>query len=417
MFSTQNTVNVTKAAVAQLIAKGYMDVESGNITALDSQYIVDLGTKLESEGGSIETNSPADIFFKALLSQIGKVVIDSRAYIAQLPQLFVDSVNWGLFTENVMIDLSDVMIDEMWNANGFINWNATGGQAEGARIAAIEFGCYKPPVQAKLYNKAHGIMVALTTAREQFFTAFKGIDEYNSFLAGLYNSVENTLQLKAEIYALMTVSMGIATTVSNGNQINLCSEYATITGSTQLTPSKALQDANFMKYALQRIAEVQDYVKRYSAAYNNGEIPTFSSDTKAILLSKFANAAKFNVRANTYHEELVGIGDYDKVASWQGVISSSNTDPYSIENAATIFLSTAAAEYAGITVTPNTGTENIITNVIGVVYDRMAMGITVDKKKVTSQYSASRDTVNHFYHALVNYVVNDSYPIVSFTLN
>lgn len=417
MFSTENTVNVTKAAIAQLIAKGYMDVESGNITALDSQYIIDLGEKLESEGGSIETNSPADIFFKALLTQIAKVVIDSRAYIAQLPQLFVDSVNWGLFRENVMIDLSDVMIDEMWNANGFINWNTTGGQAEGARIAAIEFGCYKPPVQAKLYNKAHGIMVAITTAREQFFGSFKGIDEYNSFLAGLYNSVENTIQLKAEIYALMTVSMGIATSVANGNQIDLCTEYATITGDTQLTPAQALQDAEFMKYALQRIAEVQDYVKRYSAAYNNGEIPTFSSDTKAILLSKFANAAKFNVRANTYHEELVGIGDYDKVASWQGVISSSNTDPYSIENAATIFLSTAAAEYAGITVTPETGTENVITNVIGVVYDRMAMGITVDKKKVTSQYSASRDTVNHFYHSLVNYVVNDSYPIVSFTLN
>ena len=58
------------------------------------------------------------------------------------------------------------------------------------------------------------------------------------------------------------------------------------------------------------------------------------------------------------------------------------------------------------------GVEN--SNVVGVIYDRLAMGITIDKRKVTTNYAASRDTSNSFYHALVNYVVNDSYPIVMF---
>jgi hypothetical protein len=62
------------------------------------------------------------------------------------------------------------------------------------------------------------------------------------------------------------------------------------------------------------------------------------------------------------------------------------------------------------------GTSYAIEGVIGVVYDRMAMGITLDKKKTTSQYSASRDTVNYFYHSLVNYIVNDNYPIVTFVI-
>lgn len=424
MFSTENVLNVTKSAISQLVAKGYMDVADGDLKALDDQFIVDLGEKLQVTDGSITVNSPADIMFKALLSQVGKIVIDTRSYVAQLPSLYVDTVNWGLFTENVMIGLSDVMIDEMWNPDGYINWNEPAksgmlsGEAEGARIASIEFGCYKPPVQAKLYKKAKGLMVALTIAREQFFTAFRGVDEYNTFVAGLYNSVENTLQAKAEIYALMTVSMGIAKAKANGNEINLLAEYNTITNKS-LTSTVAMEDEDFMRYALRRIAETKDNIRRMSALYNNHDMVTFSSDNYTILLNTFSNSAKFGVRANTYNEQLLGIGNYDKVSAWQSAVSATNKSPYNFESAGTIILSEAGAKEAGLDTSdiPNVTTNGYpITGVVGVVYDRMAMGISLDKRKVTSQYSGSRDTTNYFYHSLVNYVVNDNYPIVSFVI-
>lgn len=412
MFSTTNTLAVTKAAIAQLTASGYME-ETGKLDALDDQFIVDLGEKLNIQDGDVTNNTPADIFFKALMSQMGKIVVDTRSYVAQLPKLYVDPINWGLFQEQITIELSDVMVDEMWNPNGFIPWNApnSAGVNEGSRIAAIEFGCYKPPVQAKLYKKAHGIMVALTTAREQMFTAFTGLDQYNTFLAGLFNSVENTIQLKAEVYALMTVSMGIAKAKANSNEINLLAEYKALhTGST-LTADKAFEDPDFMRFALQRIAETKKYLKRFTTAYNNHEHVTFSAEPNAILLTKFAMAAKFGVRANTYNEQLLGIGDYDEVASWQAAMASGDTSPYNFAAASTISLSEGASKEAGVGETATT-----ITGVIGVIYDRYAMGITIDKRKTTSQYSASRDTVNYFYHALANYVVNDNYPIVSFVV-
>lgn len=423
MYSTQNTLNVTKSAINQLTAGGYMGESDIQLTALNDQFIVDLGEKLNIQDGDITNNTPADIFFKALMSQMGKIVVDTRSYVAQLPKLYVDPVNWGLFQEHITIELSDIMVDEMWNPDGFINWTEPGGvtiegQAEGARIAAIEFGCYKPPVQAKLYKKVHGIMTALTTAREQMFTAFKSLDQYNSFLAGLFNSVENTIQLKAEVYALMTVSMGIAKAKAHGNEINLLAEYNTIAGGTPLSKAKALNDSGFMKYALMRIAETKDNIRRFTTLYNNHEHLTFASEPQTILLNKFANSAKFNVRANTYHEELLGIGDYDKVSAWQSVlkIDSNNVRlPYEFENSSSISLSKSAADEAGLTV-PEGAKSYLISGVIGVVYDRMAMGITIDRKKTTSQYSASRDTVNYFYHALANYIVNDNYPIVIFTM-
>ena len=416
MYSTNNTVNVTKSAIAQLTASGYGG-QLPTLTALDDQFIVDLGKALEFDAeGDISTNTPADLFFKALMSQMGKIIVDTRSYVAQLPKLYVDPVNWGLFQEQITIELSDVMVDEMWNPDGFINWNAPDGigQAEGERIAAIEFGCYKPPVHAKLYKKAHGIMTALTTAREQMFTAFKSVDQYNSFLAGLFNSVENTIQLKAEVYALMTVSMGIAKAKANGNEINLLDEYNTLTNHS-LLKEQALNDSDFMKYALMRIAETKDNIKRFTTLYNNHEHLTFASEPQTILLNKFSNSAKFNVRANTYHEELLGIGDYDKVSAWQSAVGV-DKQPYNFDTSSSIILSKAGAMEAGLMKESDTGTQFAINGVIGVVYDRLAMGITIDRKKTTSQYSASRDTVNYFYHALANYIVNDNYPIVIFTM-
>ena len=417
MYSTANTVNVTKSAIAQLTASGYGG-QLPTLKALDDQFIVDLGKALDFDAeGDISTNTPADLFFKALMSQMGKIIVDTRSYVAQLPKLYVDPVNWGLFQEQITIELSDVMIDEMWNPNGFINWNAPNGtgQAEGERIAAIEFGCYKPPVHAKLYKKAHGIMTALTTAREQMFMAFKSVDQYNSFLAGLFNSVENTIQLKAEVYALMTVSMGIAKAKANGNEINLLDEYNTLSNHSLLKEA-ALNDSDFMKYALMRIAETKDNIKRFTTLYNNHEHLTFASEPQTILLNKFSNSAKFNVRANTYHEELLGIGDYDKVSAWQSAVGVDNKQPYNFDTSSSIILSKAGAMEAGLMKESDTGTQFAINGVIGVVYDRLAMGITIDRKKTTSQYSASRDTVNYFYHALANYIVNDNYPIVIFTM-
>ena len=425
LYNPENTLAVTEGAIAQLIGKGYLDADY-KLGALDDTSIVSLGEKLElTEDGDFSTNSAADIVYKSLLSQLGKIVIDTRSYTASLPKLFVDPVNWGLFTEMVMIDISDVMIDEMWNPDGFIGWSETRtfpdsstrtGPQEGARIAAIEYGFYKPKVQAKLYKKAHACMVALTTMYDQLFTAFKGVSELNQFLAGLYNSVENTLQLKAEVYAKMTVSVGIGKAFKNGNKVDL-RQLAIAEGVTNASTADAsllLKDEKFQRIMLEAIANTKEYIKDYTALYNNGDMATFASDPRTIILSQVAKAAKFGVRANTYNEELLGIGDYDTVTMWQAATSASDTTPYNFDAASTIDFSKNSAVELGLLTEDSEATHYAINNVVGVIYDRLAMGITIDKRKVTTNYAASRDTSNSFYHALVNYVVNDSYPIVMF---
>lgn len=418
-FSTQDIVDVSKSAISQLIGKGYMDEADGNFTALDDQLIVDLGEKLQlTEDGDFAVNSPADIMYKALLAQIGKVIIDKRTYVAKLPSLFVDVVDWGLFTEHVMIDLSDVMIDEIWNPNGYIPWNAAGGAgvAEGSRIAAVEFGYYRPAVNAKLYSKAHGVMVAITRGYDQMFTAFRGVDEYTSFITGLYNSVENTLQAKAEIYAFMTVSMGIAKSAANGNSYDLRTLYTAAGGTTTgLTAEQLLNVPDFQAFMLRTIDETKSYMQRMGSLYNDHDYVTFSSDPHVIMLTAAAKAAKFGVRANTFNDELLGIGDYDEAPAWQAAIGSGVTTPYTFPIASSIMLTADAATEAGL----DPGEESSVTlyGYVAVIYDRYAMGVTLDKRKVTTQYAASRDTLNSFYHSLIRYQINDSFPIVSFYIS
>lgn len=425
LYNPANTLAVTQSAIAQLIGKNYMDADY-KLTALDDAAVVDLGEKLQlTEDGDFTVNSPADIVFKAFLSQLGKIVIDSRSYVAKLPKLYVDTANWGLFTELVTVDLSDVLVDEMWNPNGFVAWGTPPdpltptvypGQVEGARIAAIEHGFYRPAINAKLYKKAHAIMVAITTMYDQLFTAFKGVSELNSFLASLYNSVENTLQLKAEVYAKMTVCTGIARAFANSNAIDVraLAVAAGVSNAATTATETLIQMPEVQRLTLQAISETREYITDYTALYNNGETATFARDDQMIVLTKFAKACKFNVRANTYNEELLGIGDYDTINMWQAATSSDDTTAYNFSACSSIDYSKNSAIEFGLLPADTAETHYLATGVLAVVYDRMAMGINLDKRKVTSSYTAARDTTNSFYHALVRYSVSDHYPIVVF---
>lgn len=402
MFNSANALAVTQHAIAQLTAKGYMTSTQVTLTALDDHQIVDMGVAIANM-----TNG-TDLFVKALVGAMGKMIIDDRKYVAMLPKLFVDTYNWGAFCEAVQLGLDDVLIDEMWNPNGFV-----GGSTEGARIAAIEYGCYKPPVNVKIYEKMHGIMVPLTVSTESMFTAFKSADDYTRFLAGLYNSVETTLQAKAEVYALMTVSMGIATADGHGNAIKLVTEYNTATGSS-LTQATALADPGFCKYMCQRIEEVKENMRRISTAYNDHTVVSFSAQPQLAMLTAASAAIRANVTASVYNGGIITPENYDTVPSWQAVHSTASDAAFNLATASSVSL-TKDAYNATDPGTAATGAKTIA-GVVAVLYDRYAMGIALDKKKVTSNYAASRDTTNYFHHAAVQYMVNPAYPIVTFQL-
>ena len=404
-----DVINVVKSGISQLTANNFYNAETPELTETDTAALVELGHALEDH------QLAADIFLGALVDTLATMRIDSRAYSAVLPSLFVDTYEWGGFREHVVIGLSDILEDEMYPINGFIGYNETGGTAEAQRIAGIEHGTFKPSAQSKFYDEGKAFMIALSTVREQLFTAVKSLSELNKLISAMQISVDNTIQLKAEVGALSTVSTGIARAIALGNEIKLVTRYNDLTGQSLSTGWSALNDDKFTAFVLETIANVEDEVKRFTSVYNNHEHVTFSNDARLILLSKFANRAKFGVRANTYNEQLLGIGDYERISGWQAV-SQNNTEPFAPETLSSIALTAASATKVGLTV-PEGDTGVTLSNIIGFLYDRYAIGISLDKKKVTTSYTASQDKYNTYHHNLINYIIDDNFPMVAFTLN
>lgn len=427
---------VAISAINQLYGAGILPVADGadpstvNITALDQATVVDIGKAVTN------SNIIAKSFITNLIDICGKIVLDTRDYVPELPSLYVDAIDWGGFVEHAHVGLSDVMTDEMWNEVGFVNYSdAVGngtytGPQYAQHIAEIEHGFYQPRKHAKIFDQSSSAMVPLSTYRDQLFTAVKGVAELTRFISMLYQSVQNTLKAKAEVYALMLVQTAIAITAdhldgsaSRDHVIHLATEFKNVTG-TDYTANQeaALLDPVFMSFALSRIAEVRDNMTRYSTAFNNGVDVTFTpkDDNKLILISKFTRAAKFGVRANTFHEELLGVGDYDTLTTWQA-INNTGAQAFDYATASQVAVSEATAIKYRLNKSGSawaTGDGNYTaSNIIGLMYDKYALGVSLDKQKTTSNYIAANDVWNTFSHALVNQIINDDYNICVFALD
>lgn len=388
-----DVVNLTQTAVAQTLGATYME-KDGKIASIESFKLVDVGKDVLDSGS-------VDSYVKSLLTQIGKMIIDAKRYTADIPSIFVDSFDWGGYVERVYFAPQDLIQDEMYNL------------VNGATYEDHKF--YKPNVSAKIFEEAKTIMCPISIARDQMEMAFTGWEQMNSFISGIYTNVSNTIELALEAYAHMLISCGIAVSCSaTSTAIHLLTE-AKAAGIVEAatTAKEALTNEKFLVFACNRIATIRKYMKRYSTAFNNGSIPTFTndSDNKAAFLTDFANACKFNVRANTFNEKLLGFGDYDEVAAWQA-FKDASTANFDFATNSTIKIAADTNNKLGIGTSAFTKS-----NVIGVVYDKRAMGLCPYKVKTTSNYTAIADFWNHYYHQLTNYILDSNFPIVAFILD
>lgn len=388
-----DVVNITQQAVAQTMGADYM-AKKGGIEAIESFRLADIGEDVLNSG-------TVDQYVKSILTQLGKMYVDSKAYAAELPSLFIDSFEWGGYLERVYFKPQDLIQDEMYNL------------VDGNTYEDHKF--YQPKASAKIFEEVKNIMTPISIVTDQIKEAFQGWDQMNAFLSGIQNNVNNTLTLASEAYAHMLIQCGIAVAEKNTQHtVHLLTEaIAKKVLATGATAVEALESPEFLRFALKRIAQVKKNMKRYTVAFNNGQIPTFTNDTgaKLALLTDFTTAAGFTARANTFNANELNIGEYDEVACWQAFADTSKAN-FDYSTNSTIKIAADSTNKLGI------GTEAVtITNVIGVLYDTRAMGISLTKSKVTSNYTAIADFWNEYHHKQVNYILDPNFNIVTFKLD
>ena len=382
-----DVVELTKNAVAQSLGNEYME-KVGDLSALDSYKLVDIGKDVLDSGS-------VDSYVKSLLTQIGKLYIESREYVSELNSIYIDSFDWGGYLERVYFSPQDLVSDEMFN---LVNGNSYD-----------DHKFYKPNVSAKIFEESKTIMCPISLTEDAVKMAFSSWDEKNKFLSGIQQNVRNTIDLGLDAYAHMLVSCAIAVSdKALNNSIHLLTE-AKEKGivSSETTSEQALNNEGYLVYCLNRIRNVEKYMHRMTTAYNNGSVPMQAKDVNKILLTDFVSSTKFNVRANTYNLDEVGIGSYDEVSAWQGITDGTNNFDYSTNSK--IIISADPTNKLGI------GTSEVtLTNAIGLLFDRMALGICPYRSKVTSNYTAIADFWNEYHHMLVNYILDSNYSMVAF---
>ena len=388
-----DVVNITKQAVAQTMGTDYMS-EQGGLEAIESFRLADIGEAVLNSG-------TVDQYVKSILTQLGKMYVDSKAYAAELPSLFIDSFEWGGYLERVYFKPQDLIQDDMYNL------------VDGATYEDHKF--YQPKASAKIFEETKNIMTPISIVADQIKESFQGWDQMNSFLSGIQNNVNNTLTLASEAYAHMLIQCGIAVAEKNTqHSVHLLTEaIAKKVLATGATAVEALESPEFLRFALKRIAQVKKNMKRYTVAFNNGQIPTFTNDAdaKIALLTDFTTAAGFTARANTFNANELNIGDYDEVACWQAFSDTSKAN-FDYSTNSTIKIAADSTNKLGI------GTDAVtVTDVIGVLYDTRAMGISLTKSKVTSNYTAIADFWNEYHHKQVNYILDPNFNIVTFKLD
>lgn len=315
--------DLTAQAVCQVIGDTYYSTDDNTISttdyikALDDAKLVDVGKTVDNFQNGKEQ------FTKALIDVISKMYIESREYVEELPDIFIDRALFGAFAESVQFDLHKVIDDPTWDL------------VDGTSYASAEHTFYQPKVSVKIFGERKAVAIPYSIGSKQLRSSFQNFSEMAVFISGIESWVQNTIKIIYEAYGKMLLSLAAGLSISTdtgalNNAVHLLTEYNT-KFSKSLSADAALDDEDFLIYAAKRIKKIRRMLSRMGTQYNDGSVNTFTPerDKRLVLLGDFVDSMKFNVRANTYNPEDVALGDFTELSTWQGVRGYWSASAYS----------------------------------------------------------------------------------------
>lgn len=389
-----NVKTLVQQAVAQSMGTEYME-QNGYLEGIPADKLIDVGKDVS------DTSQTTEKFTKALVSLLGKREIDGMRYNPLYSEIVIDRVEWGGFIERVKIDLAEILDSPMFNL------------VDKKSYADIEHTFFQPKVISKIYEEGKGIMIPISIQAEMLTESFRSWDSLNEYLSKIRSVIRETLKLAIDRYCAVLVEGAIAisdkATNTSVHLLTEAKENGILTeDDTALT---ALENDEFLVFASRRIAQIRDNMKVRTTAYNNGNIAMQSDNNTLYLLSEFARNLKF-AKSGIYHEQMIDFGEHKSIPMWQSVESADNSEPFAFETSSQIALAADSTNKLGI------GTAAVeIGNVVGVLFDKKALGLTIYKERMTSNYTASADFWNEYLHSLTNQIIDSDYPIVAFILD
>lgn len=338
----------------------------------DLSNVVDMGKELFSA-------TDVDNYVKSLVNRVGKTVFTNRKYSGKVPSVLMDSWEFGSVLQKISADMPNATENESWELEN--------GTSYDPNIF------YKPSVSAKFFNSKVTFEVPLSFTEKQVKESFNSASELNAFISMLYNAVEKSMTVKTDSLIMRTINNMIAQTVDGDNSgvraVNLLDKYNTLkglTGANKLTADKALTTPDFLKYASMQIALYADRLGTMSTLFNQGGKERFTPKDMLhiVLLSDYAQSTKTYLESDTFNDELVKLPTAETVPYWQGSGTSFEFEKTSKIDT-TIRLS-------------NGNTKDVsVSGIIGVMFDRDALGVSNLDRRVTTNYNPKAEFFSNWY--------------------
>lgn len=366
-----------------------------DIVEEDLTGIVDLGTEVFNQNA-------VDNYVKSLVNHIGKVIFVNRPYAGKVPSVLMDAWEFGSVLEKISADVPEAEVNDTWNLE------------DGHTYSQDVF--HKPTVTTKFFNSKVTFEVPVSITERQVKESFSDAAQLNGFISMIYAAVEKSMTIKADALIMRTINNMIAETVladaqafgatagaitgadlsraSTARCVNLLKLYndkyfpATpgkgdpTPNPNALTAAKAITDPDFIRFASYVMGTYADRLQSISTVFNVGGKERFTPKDMlhVVLLSDFAKAAQTYLYSDTFNRGDVLLPQAETVPFWQG--SGNNYD----------FASTGH-----IKVKESGGKAVEISGVLGVMFDRDALGVCNIDRRVTTTYNAKAEFFNNYY--------------------
>lgn len=355
-----------------------------DIVTEDLTGIVDLGTEVFNQNA-------VDNYVKSLVNHIGKVIFVNRPYAGKVPSVLMDAWEFGSVLEKISADVPEAEENDTWNLQ------------DGTSYDQDVF--HKPTVSAKFFNSKVTFEVPVSITERQVKESFSNAAQLNGFISMIYAAVEKSMTIKADALIMRTINNMIAETVladavafggtagnltvadlasaSTARCVNLLKLYNDKTGATTpLTAAKAITDPDFIRFASYVMGTYADRLQSISTVFNVGGKERFTPKDMlhVVLLSDFAKAAQTYLYSDTFNRGDVLLPQAETVPFWQG--SGQNYE----------FASTG-----NINIKESGGKAVEISGVLGVMFDRDALGVCNLDRRVTTNYNAKAEFFNNYY--------------------
>lgn len=339
----------------------------------DLSNIVDIGK-------AVFNNNWRDNYVKAMINRIGREVFVDRTYTGYAPSVLRDAWEYGSIMAKTRCKIFDAKANPSWSLES------------GQTVNQFEFT--PPTVYEKFYNTKVGWQIDCSFTEVQLRESFTSAAAMNRFYSMIENRIATSMTIYTDSLIMRTINNFIAEKIyaSNG-VIDLLAEYNAGLD-TPITAAAAMRSKEFLRFAALTISLFVDRFRAPSANFNVPDTDdaniTFTPREYAhlVLHTDLAKAMEVYLQSDTYHDELVRIGEYETIPYWQ-----IQGDKYQLANTSRIDVKLASDK-----------THTVDRNyVIGVLFDRDAIGVLNDNRRTTSAYNANGEYWTNFYKVDTSY--------------